>query len=61
MAIGCSISWPGIVPATDQRHERQPGGQRGHQDRREPLPRPAQDEVGPERLAFVLLEVLDSG
>ena len=37
IASGCSISCPGRSPEDDQRHEREAGGQRGHQDRREPL------------------------
>src|SRR5215212_4061627 len=42
-----------------QGNERQPRSRGGHQDRREPLLRPAQDEPGPELLALFALEVLE--
>ena len=45
----------------DERHERQAGGQRGHQDRRQPFPGRAQHQAGPERLALLAFQVLGSG
>ena len=48
----------GNVAGDDQRHQRQAGRQRGHQDRREPLLRAAQHQLGAEGLALVALEVL---
>jgi hypothetical protein len=48
----------GDLARDHQRHHRQPGGQRGHQDRREPFPRAAQDQPWTEGLALVALEVL---
>ena len=57
-AIGCSISWPGMLPAIDQRQQRQAGAQRRHQDRRQAFAGAAQDQRQAERLAFDLLEML---
>src|SRR5215208_3542676 len=42
-----------------QGHERKPRSRGGHQDRRQPLLRPTQDEPWPERLALFALEVLE--
>ena len=42
-------------------HERQAGRRGGHEDRREPLLGPAQHEVGAERDALPVLEVLEVG
>ena len=58
-AIGCSISWPGMLPGDHQRHQRQPGGQRGHQDRRQPFARAAQHQPGPNVSPSYSLEVLE--
>ena len=58
MAIGYSISWPGMSPTTTKGTRASGGRQRGHQDRRQPLSRPAQDQPGTESLAFIALEML---
>src|SRR5215207_1986389 len=42
-----------------QRHQRQSRCRGGHQDRRQPLLGPAQDELGPEVLALFSLQVLE--
>src|SRR5829696_5141563 len=49
----------GDAASNRKRHQRKPSSPGGHQDRREPLLRPAQDEPGPEHLALFLLEVLE--
>ena len=59
IAIGCSISWPGTCPATTSGTRARPVASGRHQDRREPLPRPAQHQLRPERLALDALEVLE--
>ena len=58
IAIGCSISWPGRLPAITSGITREPGRERGHHDRREPLARAAQHQLRAERLALVAFEVL---
>ena len=56
-ASGYSISWPGLLPLIDERHQGQAGGQGGHQDRREPFFGTAQHQLHAERLALVFLQV----
>ena len=50
------LAWD--VAEDHQGYESQPRCQRGHQDRREPLSRPSQDEFETEWIAFVLFEML---
>ncbi len=59
IAIGCSISWPGIEPATISGKSARPVVERRHQNRRQPLARAAYHERRAERLALVLLQMLE--
>ena len=45
----------------DQRHQSQACGERGHQNRREPLLRALKDQPGPKGHAFVPLQMLEVG
>src|SRR5215207_6628366 len=49
----------GDAASDRQRYQRKPSSPRGHQDRREPLLRPAQYQTWPEHLALFLLQVLE--
>ena len=47
------------VAGDHERHEREPGRERRHEDRREPLERAAHDQLRAEGLALEALEVLE--
>jgi len=47
------------VTGDGQRNQRQPGRERGHEDRRQPLAGAPDNEFAAERLAFLPLEVLE--
>ena len=57
MTTASGYSIPVAAAADDERHQRQAGGQRGHQDRRQPLLGAAQDQLAAERLAFLVFQV----
>ncbi len=59
MAIGNSISCPGIDPGNGQGQEGERCRQRRHQDGRESLACAAQHQLRTKRFAFFLLEVLE--
>ena len=59
MAIGCSISLPGMDPATTQRDKGQRGGQGRHQDRRQAFACTADHKRRAEGLALLVLQVLE--
>jgi hypothetical protein len=49
---------PGDVAGQQERHEGEPGRQRGHEDRRQALLRALDDQLRPEGHAFLVLQVL---
>src|SRR4030067_2528066 len=46
------------IAGDHQGYQGQPGGQRSHHDRRDPLARPALDQLWTKNLAFLLLQLL---
>ncbi len=58
MAIGRTISRPGMSPTISHGQKGQSGGERRHQDWRQPFARAAQDQLRPKGFAFLCRQML---